>query len=151
MKSGWSYLLAMALRGAGNRELRQISSMNAGAPTVLYKISKSSSLNRSQATVLEQWFIGDVLPVWKKKKEINPQMKRSNVIGSTQRIENKNKNTNQSLLFLVANSICSRCTEMEIVLPTEIRRIVLDSAMDKEWQAQASWKLFTFIQDQVLS
>lgn len=36
MKSG---LLAMALRGAGNRELRQISSMNAGAPTVLYKIS----------------------------------------------------------------------------------------------------------------
>lgn len=42
MKSGWSYVLAMALRGAGNRELRQISSMNAGAPTVLYKISKFS-------------------------------------------------------------------------------------------------------------
>lgn len=78
-------------------------------------------------------------------------MKRSNAIESTQRIESKNKNTNQSLLFLVASSTCSRCTEMEIVLPTEIRRIVLDSAMDKVWQAQASWKLFTFIQDQVLS
>lgn len=26
--------------------------------------------------------------------------------------------------------------EMETVLPTEIRRTLLDSAMDKEWQAQ---------------
>lgn len=75
------------------------------------------------------------MPVWEKKK-INPQMKRSNVIESTERIESKNENTNQTLLFLVANSTCSRCAERETVLPTEIRRIVLDSAMDKEQPAQ---------------